>query len=126
MLAVLRAKGIDNVVIHCVDIHDEPGRAVAWLADFDVIVASAVCGELPDYPLTMQLLAGALKPGGRLVQWDWIASDEEEDDDGLTLEDVANAFEGAGLAVVLVDHAFDVTFGDDDVPVLIGVARKPA
>jgi predicted TPR repeat methyltransferase len=123
MLSVLRDKCVANVAIHCVDIDDPAVRDAAWWsARFDLIVASAVCGMLPRYPHTLEHLAGALNPGGLLIQWDWLL-DDDDDDDGLTLDTVACAFARAGLTCVHVDHAFDVAFDGDDVPVLIGVAQ---
>lgn len=128
MLGVLRSKQLANVEIHCANIDDDSVRSAApWFGDFDLIVASSVCGILPRYEHTVELLAQALNPGGFLVQWDWLLLDEDDDDgdDGLTLENVATAFTKAELTCVVVERTFDVLFDADRSPVLLGVARKP-
>lgn len=126
MLGVLQSKMLANVEIHCADIDDESVRSAApWLGDFDLIVASSVCASLPRYEHTVELLAQWLNPGGFVVQWDWLLSDEDDDDDGLTLEQVAAAFTNAGLVCVVVQRCFDIPLDGDSSPVLIGVASKP-
>lgn len=124
MVGVLRDKALTNVEIHRVDIDDDAARAsAAWFGGFDVIVASCVCDALPRYAHTLKLLAGALNPGGLFVQWDWLADGDgdADEDDGLTLDQVATGLRDAGLELVRVDEAFDC----DASAVLIGVGRAP-
>lgn len=121
MLGVLSKKELGNVVIHWADVDDEAVRAAPWFRDFDLIVASCVCGVLPRYAATLSVLAGALSPGGFFAQWDWLLpDDDDEDEDGLTLDAVASAFDGAGLNAVVVDAAF--SSADD--AVLLGIATR--
>lgn len=118
MLAVLRDKLLENVVLRHTDISTATG-----LGDFDLVVASCVCGTLADYASTIAHVAAMLRPGGHLVHWDWLVDDDgDDDDDGLTLAAVVAAFERAGLTSVHVDHSFDAR--NDHDPILIGVARS--
>ncbi len=127
MLDVLRKKQLGNVEVHCADLDDDSVRSAApWFGDFDLIVASCVCGVLPRYPSTVGVLAQALNPAGFFVQWDWLLLDDGDDDDGLTLDDVAAAFAKARLTSVHVARTFSVLFEADSSPVLIGVASKGA
>jgi SAM-dependent methyltransferase len=128
MLDVLRNKQLANVVVCCADIDDPAVRAAApWFTDFDLIVASCVCGVLPHYEATVGVLAQVLNPAGLVVQWDWLLSDDDEDDDdGLTLDCVTTAFRKADLTCVRVERTFGVLYDADRSPVLIGVASKDA
>jgi SAM-dependent methyltransferase len=124
MIDVLLKKELTNVSAICADIDDDLVRAsAAWFSDFDLIVASSVCNFLPDYERTIQHLSQTLKPGGKLVQWDWLSSDD--DDYGMTIERISNAFHEAGLNTVFVDDAFAVEFDAESITVLMGVASAP-
>lgn len=116
MLEVLRTKELPNVEVRCADVDD-----ARWIAGFDLVVASCVCATMPNYPATVRRLADALCPGGLFVQWDWLR-EEDDDGDGLTLDEVTTAFAGAGLSCVHVDHEFDALFDED--PLLMGVGLK--
>ena len=71
MLAVLTGKNLLNVTTI-----KEPLSAKLIAENqslnkgFDVIVASSVCGFLPDYEATLSLLKSVLNPSGTFVQWD--------------------------------------------------------
>ena len=83
MIAVLKDKYLGNVrAIHADILVGDVPIAADWLADFDLICASSVCGFLPDYIGAVTTLTGLLKKGGQFVQWDWQASSDE--DFGLT------------------------------------------
>lgn len=116
MLSMLSEKRIGNVELCRGDIDDEP-----FSGSFDLIVASCVCGVLPDYPATVRRLAGALRPGGVFAQWDWLLDEDAAQEDGLTLEAVAGAFKGAGLTSVFADHAFDALYDGDALLQAVGL-----
>lgn len=121
MIDVLRGKELGNVTAICVDIDDHAVRSSApWFSEFDLIVASSVCGFLPNYELTISVLSQALSASGHFVQWDWLSSGDDES--GLTVDRVSNALSIPGLRYVHVGRAFTVTFDDEQMPVLIGVA----
>jgi SAM-dependent methyltransferase len=123
MLDVLAGKSIPNVVTHRGDLLDPTYRATAsWLSGFDLVVTSCVCDALVDYPAALRILASALKPGGVLAQWDWIASDD--DDDGLRIDVVERALAAADLTCLHLGEAFHIDFEDDDVPVLMAVGMR--
>lgn len=121
MIEVLRRKEIGNVTAICAEIIDHSAHSSApWASEFDLIVASSVCGFLPNYELAIRVLSKTLRAHGYFVQWDWLSS--RDDDFGLTMDRVSNAFSNAGLECVHVDEAFAVTFDDEEMPVLMGVA----
>lgn len=120
MIEVLRSKQIGNVTSICANIDDDSVQASAdWLVDFDLIVASSVCSFLPDYESTIETLSKVLVSNGHFVQWDWLASGDEEF--GLTLDRVSNAIGISSLECVHIGKAFTFTTEDQEMPVLIGV-----
>lgn len=123
MIEVLRRKEIGNVTAVCADIDDPAVRSSApWFREFDLIVASSVCGFLPNYETTVAALSQAMKDAGYFVQWDWLSSGD--DDFGMTVKRIAGAFEGANLTCVYAGTAFSVSFDGEDMPVVMGVARR--
>lgn len=122
MIDVLRQKGMPNVTEICADIDDPAVRsAVPWPGGYDLVVASSVCGFLPNYEMTIDVLSQALKVSGYFVQWDWLSS---EDEPGMTMDIISEAFESAGLDNVHVGAAFSVVFDGKEMPVVMGVARR--
>lgn len=89
---------------------------------FDLIVASSVCGFLPDYEHTLGLLRQLLKPEGTFVQWDWLATEDSEF--GLSETRVKQALASNGFTDIVVSQAFDMTGGDVAMPVLMAVAKN--
>jgi len=121
MIDVLRRKEIDNVTAICANIDDPDVHSHApWFSGFDLIVASSVCGFLPNYAFTIGVLSKALSANGFFVQWDWYSTGN--DVFGLTIARISDAFEDAGLKCLYVGAAFAVTFEDGESPVLMGVA----
>ena len=123
MIDVLLKKELANVSAICANIDDDSVRAsAAWFSEFDLIVASSVCNFLPDYEQTVGYLAQELNPDGKFAQWDWLSSDD--DDYGMTIERISNAFRGANLQSVNVGIAFEIEFDEETLPVLFGVASS--
>ncbi len=120
MIEVLRRKEIGNVTAICAEIIDHSAHSSApWVSEFDLIVASSVCGFLPNYELTVGVLSQTLRSHGYFVQWDWLSSNGEEF--GLTTDRVAKALSSAGLKCVQVDEAFTIAFDGEQMPV-VGLA----
>ncbi len=72
MIAVLKSKGVRNVIAVHGDILDNDFRVERdSSSDFDLIYASSVCSFLPDYESAIIALARLLKRGGYFVQLDW-------------------------------------------------------
>ena len=118
MLAVLEAKrsreGFDRVTIVSDILTPALLREDSRLSDgFDLVVASSVLAFVSDHRQMVQTLASALRPGGRLVHWDWELDPAEESPFGLSREAVREALVAAGLEDVEVEPAFtlSVTFG---------------
>ena len=85
---------------------------------FDLVVCSSVLAFVDDYAATVRDLVARLAPGGRLVQWDWERTDD--DDHGLSRAEIADALGAAGLVDVTVDTAFRLPFEDQFMAPLIG------
>ena len=65
MLAVLERKDLPNVETLGVELTSEAvAKHPILQSPFDLIVASSVCGFLPDYEGSLALLASLLAPGG--------------------------------------------------------------
>lgn len=123
MIDVLRRKEIGNVTAICVEMIDNATHSSSpWFSDFDLIVASSVCGFLPDYERTIVVLSRALRANGYFVQWDWLSSGNDEF--GFTTDRISNAFSRADLECIHVAPAFVVTFDDEEMRVLMGVASS--
>jgi 2-polyprenyl-3-methyl-5-hydroxy-6-metoxy-1,4-benzoquinol methylase len=124
MLSVLEKKSLPNVLTIGEELSRELIVSHAFLQSrFDVIVASSVCGFLPDYEGTLRLLKSLLAPGGWFVQWDWLASDGESGH-GLTEEAVRKTLVGVGLEDVAVSQPFTMVGKESEMVVLMGAGRK--
>ncbi len=91
---------------------------------FDLIVASSVCGFLPDFSAELSRLSSTLRPGGLFVQWDWHAEEAGDWARGLTPEAVKSAHQSASLEVVSVGRGFMFSFDGNTMEVLQGVGRR--
>ncbi|MBU3006171.1 class I SAM-dependent DNA methyltransferase [Paraglaciecola arctica] len=91
---------------------------------FDLIVASSVCGFLPDYESTLGLLKTVLKRGGVFVQWDWLAKDDSSET-GLSENRVTEALKSNGFIDIELEKPFAMTSSKGTMTVLMAVAKKP-
>jgi predicted TPR repeat methyltransferase len=124
MLAVLDAKQLPNVTTIGEELTSELIKTHKDLQPgFDLVVASSVCGFLPDYELTLGLLKQLLVPGGLFVQWDWHVTDEQADQ-GLTTQRVLCSLDGAGFESVSVTSPFSMTRDQSERVVLMGVGAN--
>lgn len=89
---------------------------------FDLVVASSVCGFLPDFPAEVVRIRSLLCPGGCFVQWDWRRDGGSTR--GLTLDGIRAAYAGASLDVVFADIGFLFTFDENEMVVLQAVGRR--
>lgn len=90
---------------------------------FDLIVASSVCGFLPNYHETAELLNSMLNTGGVFVQWDWQKSDSHGDN-GFTKEEVQNTLSAVGFKEITLTTPFEIEGPDGVMPVLMAVSTK--
>ena len=90
---------------------------------FDLIVASSVCGFLPDYEETLSLLKSLIKKGGVFVQWDWLSNDDSSDM-GLSEKRVKQAFVANGFINTRVNSPFIMSSSKGDMPVLMAIGKN--
>ncbi len=112
-------KHVDNISPLVTSVDSEAIRENSEFSEkFDLIVASSVCGFLPDYDLTLRDLSSALKPGGLFVQWDWSSE--------MPIERIRGAYKALGLIDLGVEEVFAMTMDEGSMPVVMGVARLRA
>lgn len=126
MISVLISKKLPNVTTlakHLTESLIEESQLLS--ARFDLIVASSVCAFLPSYEQTLSLLKTLLLPGGKFVQWDWLAK-ETNVEYGLSEKRVRRAYENIGLLLLSIDQPFALidSKGKTTMPVLMGVAKN--
>ncbi len=90
---------------------------------FDLIVASSVCGFLPDYEATLSLLKSQLKDGGVFIQWDWLSNDDSSDI-GLSQQRVKQALVECGFVHAKVNSPFIMSSSKGNMPVLMAIGKK--
>ena len=90
---------------------------------FDLIVASSVCGFLPDYDATLSLLKSLLKNGGFFVQWDWLSNDDSSDM-GLSEKRVKQAFVANGFVNTRVNIPFIMSSSKGNMSVLMAIGKN--
>ena len=125
MIDVLKRKNLANVKT----IENTLSEALIAKNDllhskFDLIVASSVCGFVPDYTATLSLLKSLLIPGGLFVQWDWLAT-EENPDAGMSEEKITSGFGSVGLKLMSLSQPFSLESSDGNLAVLMGVGKRP-
>ena len=121
MLDVLRCKmkspGIDNVIAENLEMNAASIKANCdVLRDFDLILASSVCGFLPDFESTLADLASIMKPGACFVQWDWMTE--------MPAKRIERAFSTAGLLSHYIDEAFTTDAESQSALVIMGVGIR--
>lgn len=125
MIAVLQGKKLANVDTLTEELSTAIAHANPLLqSPFDLVVASSVCAFLDDYPEAIRQLSSLLKPSGILMQWDWLRT-ADKSDFGFTEFQVQSAFSNAALETLSIAQAFSVGDEDNQMPVLMGVARHP-
>ena len=90
---------------------------------FDLIVASSVCGFLPDYEATLSLLKSLIKDGGVFVQWDWLSTDDSSDM-GLSEKRVKQAFVANGFVNTRVNSPYIMSSSKGNMPVLMAIGKN--
>lgn len=124
MIEVLASKQIANVETIASELNESVVESNPLVSQpFDLIVASSALAFVPDYQGTVTLLQQLLSPQGLLVQWDWLL-EEGTEGSGFSPQQVTAAYEQAGLAVDSAGEAFQMTAGEDSMPVLLAVGRN--
>lgn len=95
----------------------------AFRRQFDVVVASSVCGFVPNLQDTVSLIYTLLEEDGSFIHWDWcVESDEEEF--GLTVDRSESVLLAAGFSSVEVSIPFSIETPKGTFSVLMGVGKK--
>lgn len=95
----------------------------AFRNQFDLVVASSVCGLIPNYADVSDIIYSVLDKGGKFVQWDWLASDES-DPQAMTPARAERVLTGVGFSEVTTSVPFEVTTEQGTLKVLMVVATK--
>ena len=90
---------------------------------FDLIVASSVCGFLPDYEMTLGLLKPLLKSGGLFMQWDWLSNDDSSGT-GLSEKRVLHALKTNEFIDIQVKQSFEMYSSKGTKTVLMAVGKN--
>ncbi len=95
----------------------------AFRKQFDAVVASSVCGFIPNLQDTVSMIYTVLEEDGVFVHWDWcVESDDEKF--GLTISKSNNVLTAAGFSSVNVTVPFTVETQQGTAKVLMGVGYK--
>lgn len=124
MIKLLDKKALNNVTSICDYLSSELVQNFPELENkFDLIVASSVCGFLPDYEMTLSLLKSLLKKDGLFVQWDWLSEDDSSGM-GLSEKRVKQAFAASGFVSIKVNSPFIMNSSKGNMPVLMAIGKN--
>jgi 2-polyprenyl-3-methyl-5-hydroxy-6-metoxy-1,4-benzoquinol methylase len=124
MIKLLDKKALNNVTSICDYLSSELLKNSPELENkFDLIVASSVCGFLPDYEMTLSLLKSLLKKDGLFVQWDWLSEDDSSGM-GLSEKRVKQAFAASGFVSIKVNSPFIMNSSKGNMPVLMAIGKN--
>ena len=90
---------------------------------FDLIVASSVCGFLPDYEMTLGLLKSLLKSDGVFIQLDWLSKDDSSET-GLSENRVLRALKANEFIGIQVKKPFEMNSSKGTMTVLMAVGKN--
>ncbi|GAL13225.1 SAM-dependent methyltransferase [Vibrio astriarenae] len=122
MIEVLEEKNLSNVE----PVVDMLTRGLvaqhpAFRGQFDLVVASSVCGFIPSFADACDIIYSILEDDGLFVHWDWEAADAEE---GLTKDRVEQVLSCVGFKDVTVKEAFTIQTEQGPQKVIMGIAKK--
>ncbi|USD67903.1 class I SAM-dependent methyltransferase [Vibrio sp. SCSIO 43136] len=93
----------------------------AFRTQFDLIVASSVCGFLDDFQQGAEIIASLLDDGGLFVHWDWLAASSE---DGMTEQKIKATLTKAGFSSVETKVGFTIETAMGEKTVVMGIGQK--
>ena len=124
MITVLKTKHLPNVETilgyisrDFIKDHNE------FSAKFDLVVASSVCGFLPNYEEILRLIKTLLTQNGPFVQWDWMSTGKDSDF-GLSKQNISDSFRSVGLTVseIILPFSFETEKGNAQI--IMGGSKK--
>ena len=124
MIEQLDKKALDNVE-PVVDMLTRGLVAIhpAFRNQFDLVVASSVCGLIPNYADVSDIIYSLLEKGGQFVQWDWLANDESEPQ-AMSAARAERVLTGVGFSDVQTSTPFEIATEQGNLKVLMVIATK--
>ncbi|GMQ48179.1 class I SAM-dependent DNA methyltransferase [Vibrio sp. 10N] len=124
MIEELDKKGLENVE-PVVDLLTRGlvAQHPAFRNQFDLVVASSVCGFIDNLQDTVNVIYTLLDEYGMFIHWDW-AVDSDDAGYGMTEKRAKDVLLNAGFEKVEVSIAFEIDSGKGPKKVLMGVGRK--
>ncbi|MEI8658990.1 class I SAM-dependent DNA methyltransferase [Vibrio sp. Hal054] len=95
----------------------------AFRKQFDLVVASSVCGFVSDFQEVAVIIHSLLDKDGLFVHWDWLV-DDSDPEYGLSQSDIESALSNAGFSEVTTSIAFELNTPQGLKLVVMGVGRK--
>ena len=124
MIQVLKNKNLPNVImIDRILTKDLIESSALFSMKFDLIVASSVCGFLPNYVETLKLIKSMLIQNGVFVQWDWLAN-KDNSEIGLTMNEIEFGFKEAKLELSSLTEPFSMEHEGMAMPVIMAVGKN--
>lgn len=123
MITVLKKKKLPRIdAIEALLTRDLIQTNTSMANKFDLIVASSVCGFLPNYKQTLKLLKSTLSTNGLFVQWDWLA-DHDGSETGLTENEIKSAFSENEMKLLSLTIPFSMKHENSEMSVLMAVGK---
>lgn len=95
----------------------------AFRKQFDLIIASSVCGFVADFQEVAVIIHSLLDEDGLFVHWDWLV-DDADPEYGLSQTDIERTLTKAGFSDVETRIAFELNTAQGLKSVIMGVGRK--
>ncbi|WP_194437361.1 class I SAM-dependent DNA methyltransferase [Vibrio fluminensis] len=95
----------------------------AFRNQFDLVVASSVCGFLANYADTSDIIYSLLEEGGHFIHWDWLAAEPGEEM-AMYPDHVERVLTGVGFSEVTTSVPFEINTEQGVFKVLMAVAVK--
>ncbi|WP_070966018.1 class I SAM-dependent DNA methyltransferase [Vibrio sonorensis] len=95
----------------------------AFRGQFDLVVASSVCGFLNNFADIADIVFSILEEDGVFVHWDWLV-DSDNLGSGFTESKVKRVLTSVGFSEVQVTTPFSVNTPDGEMHVVMGIGKK--
>lgn len=124
MIEQLDDKQLDNVE-PVVDLLTRGLVAIhpAFRNQFELVVASSVCGFISNYADVCDIIYTILDDGGYFVHWDWLVVDDAENS-GMSFAHAEQVLTSVGFREVSVSVPFSITTPEGELDVLMAIAKK--
>lgn len=124
MIAILKAKELKNVTTIANNLSDTLADTNVHLeCCFDLMLASSALAFVKNYPQKLKDLQHLLKPGGHLIQWDWL-NDASHSGIGFSREDIKAGMNHAGFNEYSTSIPFAMDSLEGLMPVVMGIGKK--